>query len=195
MFRFGFSVSFVYNGICFIGNIHILIKIWIVFKLKSLFVQIYVYVYVHFLESLWHTFWELASIIEELQPLLEHFNTIGKSNSETFAFWLEYCHRVFLLLEFLAAERDSKCIQHIEAFQQMICYDAAFDNYKYFKWGIVFLLDMNNLSSTRPDLYEMFLCGYHTVSRKKTKSSFNCVSTDVALEQSFKKDTKTKGTK
>ena len=108
---------------------------------------------------------------------------------------IEYCHRVFLLLEFLAAERDSKCIQHIEAFQQMICYDAAFDNYKYFKWGIVYLLDMNNLSSTRPDLYEMFLCGYHTVPRKKTKSSFNCVSTDVALEQSFKKDTKTKGTK
>ena len=53
---------------------------------------------------------------------------------------------------------------------------------------------MKNLSSTRPDLYEMFLCGYHTVSGKK-KSSFNCVSTDMALEQSLNKDTRTKGTK
>ena len=99
---------------------------------------------------------------------------------------------VFLLLEFLAAERDSKWIQRIEAFQQMICHDAAFDNYRYFKWGIVYLLDMKNLSSTHSDLYEMFLCGYHTISRKKTKSSFNCVSTAMALEQSLNKDTKTK---
>ena len=122
-------------------------------------------------------FWSLYDILfgswhrylKNCNHLLEHFNTIGKSNSETFAFWLEYCHRVFLFLEFLAAERDSKCIQHIEAFQQMICYDAAFDNYKYFKWGIVYLLDMNNLSSNRPDLYEIFLCGYHTVSRKKNE--------------------------
>ena len=125
---------------------------------------------------------KLTSIFEELQPLLEHFNTIGKSNSATFAFWLEYCLVVFLLLEFLAAQRDSKWIQHIEAFQQTICCDAAFDNYRYFKWGIVCLLDMKNLSSTHADLYKMFLCGYHTVSRKKTNSSFKCVSTYMAYE-------------
>ena len=76
---------------------------------------------------------------------------------------------VFLLIEFLAAERDSKWMQHIEAFQQMICYDKAFNNYRYFKWRILYLLDMKNLSSTHPDLYELFLCGYHTVSRKKNE--------------------------
>ena len=91
---------------------------------------------------------------------------------------------VFLLLEFLAAERESKWMQHIEAFRQMICYDEAFDNYRYCKWRILYLLDMKNLSSTHPDLYELSLCGYHTVSRKKTKSSINCVSTDMAFEQS-----------
>lgn len=135
----------------------------------------------------------MTSLFEELQPLLQHFNNIGRSNSEIFAFWLEYCQMVFLLLEFLTAERDSKWIQHIEAFQEMISYDAAFDNYRYFKWGVVYLLDMKDLPSTHPHLYEMFLCGYHTVSRKKTQSSFNCVSTDMALEQSLNKDTKTKG--
>ena len=30
---------------------------------------------------------------------------------------------------------------------------------------------MKNHSSTRPDLYEMFLCGYHTVSGKKNPHS------------------------
>ena len=166
--------------------------------MKLLFVQIFyrcIYVCVNFLESLRHIFEKLTSIFEELQSLLEHFNTIGKSNSETFAFWLEYCHMLFLLLEFLAAERDSKWIQHIEAFQQRICYDAAFHNYMYFKRGILYLLDIKNLSSTHPYLYEMFLCGYHPVSRKKMKSSFNCLSINVALEQSLNKDTKTKVTK
>ena len=86
----------------------------------------------------------LTSIFAELQLLLEHFSTKRKSNSEMLALWLEYCQTVFLLLDFLAAEWDSNWIQHIGAFQQMICHDAAFDNYRYFKWGIVYLLDTKN---------------------------------------------------
>ena len=126
----------------------------------------------------------ICRIFEELQSLLEHFNTKGKSNSEMFVFWLEYCQMVFLLLVFLAAERDSKWIQHIEAFQQMIYYGATYDNYRYFKGGIVYLLYIRNLSTTNRDLYEMFLCGYHTVSNEKLKSSLNCISRNTALEQS-----------
>ena len=126
----------------------------------------------------------ICRIFEEMQSLLEHFNTKGKSNCEMFLFWLEYCQMMFLLLVFLAAERDSEWIKHIEAFQQMIYYDAAYDNYRYFKGGIVYLLNIRNLSTTHPDLYEMFLCGYHTVSREKSKSSLNCISRDTALEQS-----------
>ena len=75
----------------------------------------------------------------------------------------------------------------------MLIYDCAFDHYKYFKWGTIYAIDMTQLPSTHPELYQHFLNGYHTVSRSKDLSKFNSVSTDMALEQSLNKDTKTKG--
>ena len=55
------------------------------------------------------------------------------------------------------------------------------------------MIDMLQLPDSHPQLYEEFLNGHHTVSRAKSKSKFNTVSTDMALEQSMNKDTKTKG--
>ena len=124
---------------------------------------------------------------------MQHFNTIAKSQSDTFAFWLEYMDMVFLLLEFIAAERDSDWEKHLELFQQMLIYDRAYDHYRYFSWGLVYLCDMIELPKTHPFIYECFKNGMHTVSRNSKPSSFNCVSTDMALEQSLNKDTKTKG--
>lgn len=96
-------------------------------------------------------------------------------------------------MDFLAAERDADWETHLETFQMMLYYDGAYDHYKYLKWGIVYLHDMLSLPETHPELHEHFLNGYHVVSRKTAESSFNCVSTDMALEQSLNKDTKTKG--
>ena len=72
----------------------------------------------------------------------------------------------------------------------MIFFDAAFYNHRYFKQGAVYLLNMTNLPTTHPNLHEIFLYGYHMVSRNKKKSSCNCVWKDMTLEKSF---TKTKG--
>ena len=52
---------------------------------------------------------------------------------------------------------------------------------------------MLQLPDTHPQLYQEFLNGNHTVSRAKSESMFNTVSTDMALEQSSNKDMKTKG--
>jgi len=99
---------------------------------------------------------------------------------------------VDLLLVFLAAERDSNWKVHQEATRDMIYYDRAFDHYKYFAWGIYYF-DMISLPEKHPDIYEAFINGCHRVSRSKKDSKFNCVSTDMALEQSMNRDTKTKG--
>lgn len=131
--------------------------------------------------------------LKGLRPLIEHFNIIGKSSSETFKFWLEYCEMATLLLDFIAAERQSDWNLHLELFQEMLYYDRAYDHYKYFIWGLIYIIDMKKLPDNHPDLHENFINGYHAVSRAKNKSSFNCVSTDMALEQSLNKDTKTKG--
>ena len=104
--------------------------------------------------------------------------------SETFQFWLEYCEMVFLLLNCIAAERDSKWLLHLETFAEMLLYDRAYDHYKYFNWGLIYLLDMHELPMKHPELYDNFINGNHTVSRSKKQSSFNSVSTDMALEQS-----------
>ena len=53
---------------------------------------------------------------------------------------------------------------------------------------------MLDLPTTHPYLHESFMNGLHTVSRSEIDSSFNCVSTYMALEQSLNKDTKAKGT-
>ena len=39
---------------------------------------------------------------------------MGRSKSETFQFWLEYCEMVYLLLDFLTAERESDWNMHLE---------------------------------------------------------------------------------
>ena len=52
---------------------------------------------------------------------------------------------------------------------------------------------MLRLSIDHPDLHKRFQSGCHTVSRSPTESTLNMVSTDMALEQSMNRDTKTKG--
>ena len=124
---------------------------------------------------------------------LEQFNSEGSACSRTFAFWSEYLDMVSLLLDFIEAERDSNWKVHLEACRNMLPYDHSFDHFKYLTWGLVYVCDMDQLAVKYPDVYDNFMMGKHTVSRSKTASTFNSVSTDMALEQSFNRDSKTKG--
>ena len=56
--------------------------------------------------------------------------------------------------------------------------------------------DQSTLSTCcnkHPELCREFMNGNHTVLRAKSNAKFNTGSTDMALEQSLNKDTKTKG--
>ena len=81
----------------------------------------------------------------------------------------------------------------MECFKAMLPYDRAFDHDKYFQWGLVYLIDMLRLPEQAPEVYQEFLNGNHTVSRKKVATQFNAVSTDMALEQSLNRESKVKG--
>ena len=52
---------------------------------------------------------------------------------------------------------------------------------------------MIRLKDKNPDVFKEFSNDYHVVSRAKCSSKFNTVSTDMALEQSMNRDSKTKG--
>ena len=123
----------------------------------------------------------------------EEFKTQGIAASRTFAFWVEYIDMVHLLLDFMESERDSIWKTHLETFRCMPPYHFAFDHFKYFMWGCVYSCDMQQLPNKFPDVYANFENGKHGVSRATAPSYFNSVATDMALEQSFNKDSKGKG--
>ena len=55
------------------------------------------------------------------------------------------------------------------------------------------MIDMLRLPQEAPGVYTAFKEGNHSVSRSKTVSKFNRVSTDMALEQGLNRDSKMKG--
>ena len=89
----------------------------------------------------------------------------------------------FLLLNFIAADGNSDWFFHLETFTEMLVYDRAWGHYKYMSWGLVFSYDMYELPKKHVDLHQYFISGFHKVSRSKTASTFNCNSSDMALEQ------------
>ena len=98
-----------------------------------------------------------------------------------------------LLLDIRESERDSIWQTHIEAFHSMLPYYRSFDHNRYFKWGLVCFINMIRLKDKNPDVFNEFSNGNHVVSQAKSSSKFNTVSTDMALEQSMNRDSKTKG--
>ena len=137
---------------------------------------------------------ELLDVLEKLEPFIEKFIHEGSENSDTFAYWTEYLEMVKLLLTFVFADRQADWKVHLSCFSEMLRYNRGFDHNKYFRWGLVYLIDMSMLSETAPDIYNPL--ANHSglfVSRSKVVSKFNMVSPDMALEQSQNKDSKIKG--
>ena len=76
----------------------------------------------------------------------------------------------------------------------MVPYDRAFDHPQYFRWGLIYLADMMNLPTFAPEVNTAFQINkHHCISRSSSKSYFNAVSTDMALEQSQIKDSTSAG--
>ena len=100
---------------------------------------------------------------------------------------------VLLLFDFIEAEREVNWDIHLECFKQILTYDRAFDHAKYFEWGLIYVIDKLRLPQEEPEAYTAFKEGNHSVSRSKTVSKFNHVSTDMALEQGLNRDSKMKG--
>lgn len=75
------------------------------------------------------------------------------SISETFKFRLEYCDMVFILLNFIVAQRNSDWSLHLKTFAEMLAYDRGYGHYKYINWGLVYLHDMHELPEKHSDLH------------------------------------------
>ena len=60
--------------------------------------------------------------------------------SETLKYWLKDCDMAFLLLNFIAAEKNSDWFRHLENFTEMLMYDTAYEHKKYMIWGLAFYM-------------------------------------------------------
>lgn len=73
----------------------------------------------------------------------------------------------------------------------MIPFFFAMDRRNNAKWLPVYLADMLSLGCKHPLVHKEFMDGNHSVSR--SRHPFSKVSTDMALEQSINRDSKSKG--
>lgn len=73
----------------------------------------------------------------------------------------------------------------------MTPYFFAMDRPNYSRWLPVYLSDMNMLSESHPDVHQEFMRGEHSICR--STKPFSKVWTDMALEQSLNRDSKTIG--
>ena len=132
----------------------------------------------------------LAEETVVVSQLLEKFM---KSNSEngTIMFWNQYIDMVCILLRYIRAERDGIWQLHLTSLAEMLPFFHAFDHTNYARWVPVYLADMHRLPETAPAVYEQFAMGNFPV--KGSKGRFNQVWSDLKLEQSLNRYSKTSG--
>ena len=94
--------------------------------------------------------------------------------SKTFQFWDRYL--VSLLLDYVAAGRDSKVDLHTETFAEMLVYDFVCNHHNYARWGTVYVAEMYILQEEHP-----------------AEKYFSGVWSDMEIEHSINRDCVTIG--
>ena len=136
----------------------------------------------------------LLNMCKEIEVFKDPFNRFCEESevkSKTFQFWNEYTKMVGTLLRYIRAERVGNWDLHLASVVEMIPYMFAYDHTNYARWMSVYLCDMRLLPSSAPSVQMEFEGGSHSVNR--SANSFNMVWTDMTLEQSENRDTKTLG--
>ena len=134
---------------------------------------------------------DIHQMLEEKEQEFRQFITHGKKASHTFHLWTQYIEDVQIALDYIAAEKIPNLLKHIQCFADICRYAFAYDRQNYARWDPVYLAEMHLLKETAPEIHAEFERGKHVVTRS-TKSRFNCVWSDLGLEQLVVKDTKSR---
>ena len=134
---------------------------------------------------------EIVLKVVPLAAMLDNHKKVIADRSDTCVFWLMYIDMVDILMRFIRAEREGLWNLHLDTFDEMLPFFHALGRTNYARWGTIYITDMRKLQTLEPQVYQEFLNGNHVV--KRSKQSFNQVSTDLALEQSLNRDCKVHG--
>lgn len=110
------------------------------------------------------------------------------SNSRTCSLWLGYVEYIFIIQEFIRAERTNNWETHINVTKSMLNLFAATGHNNYAKTGRLYVKSVEELKLKQPSVYHQFLLGNHTVRR--TESSWSGIWTDLSIEQILMKSFK-----
>ncbi|KAJ8034927.1 hypothetical protein HOLleu_21955 [Holothuria leucospilota] len=133
----------------------------------------------------------LTSVVSFLEVEFSPFKEESKARSRLFTFCNDYIDMIQMLLQFLRAKPRGDWLMHLSIIAAMTLHFYAFDIPNYSKWLPVYLVIMNNLPQSHPIAHQEFIYGNHSVNRPGNPISN--VSSDMALEQSINRDSKTKG--
>lgn len=132
---------------------------------------------------------DLNSILTEIDDTENTWHDFIKSgfrSSYTFQYWCLYLEIVDLLQRLLLAERDGDFQSHLAAVEDALPYMVAAGRNLYWKWIPVYLNDIQVLKEESPTVYN-YLAKGNFVVKKSNERRFNCVASDMALEQSVNK--------
>ena len=132
------------------------------------------------------------SRIPVVLDVLPQFKQDGKKQSATFAFWDSFLEAVAILLRLLRADGEADFPLHLNAVLEAVLFFFLAGRVNYSRYAPVYILEMKLLESTQPAMYEHIMRGGFVV-RRKTETTFNCVPTDQALEQTINCEAKSEG--
>ena len=131
---------------------------------------------------------DTTSQLHEVQLLMTEYNKA--CTSPTTKLWLMYMDMVMILKRFIHAERAGLLEEHLAEIEKMLPYLVSAGHYKYVSCLPHYLQAMGNLSTVAPNIHKAFMNGQFTIHQSEGR--FNGVWTDMALEETYNRDAKTK---
>lgn len=115
----------------------------------------------------------------------------GLEVSRTASLWMRYSEMVNILKRFIKAERTGNWELHLQTLQDMLPYFAVAGHNLYAKSAYVCISMMQTLQQDHPDIYRIFLEGYHVLRR--SDRYWAGLSTYLVIEQVLMRSVKTSG--
>lgn len=126
-----------------------------------------------------------------LMTTIEEFRAVGRSQSETFAYWDNFLAGGDVLLHMFRAEREGNFELHLQATSEAVPWFYAASRNQYKKFAPLYVAEMKELKTRQPESYKHLLDGGFVV-RRAPSHNFNVVPTDQALEQTVNRDGKSR---
>ena len=140
---------------------------------------------------------EYCKIVEgsefmKMMTMYDEFISAESLLNSNFAFWSSYIEMVELLLLFTRATREGNWQLHLSAVRSMLPWYFAYNRTNYCRYLPAYYVEMLDLPNTHPDVHKSFLAGEFCVQRQEDHG-FAQVECDITIEQTFNRDSKTKG--